>query len=591
MLSRRQVLQLFSAATAASLLPRVAVGEKVVQQLSGEFIELHLREQMVAIDGQLRLALTINNQLPGPTLALREGQHVHIRVHNHLSETSSIHWHGLILPANMDGVPGFSFDGIPSGGYYDYHFDIRQAGTYWYHSHSGMQEQRGLYGAIVIAPREQTESLREHTLLFSDWSDDTPQHILSTLKKQADFYNTDRRTLADFLAEARQRNISELLAERWAWQRMRMSSTDLADVSGKTYRYLLNGRSAGEPWQALFKAGETVRLRLINASAMSYFDFRIPGVKLTVVAADGQEVQPVVVDEIRLAVAETYDVLVQLGEAASYTLFAQSMDRSGSVHGVLAQQWDAVAVVPPVDAREELQMSDMGHDHADHASHGSSHAAMKHPKTNHDEMHHATMSHGAGEHAGHARQTSSAHAESAAAAAIVHPATENNNPLVDMQTSSAQPKLSDPGIGLRNNQRRVLVYSDLRSNFAQPDPRAPSREIELHLTGHMERFAWSIDGVPYERANPIVLRYGERVRFTLVNDTMMHHPMHLHGLWSDLEDEHGKFLVRKHTVDIPPGARRSFRVTADALGRWAFHCHMLLHMEVGMFREVRVVEA
>lgn len=578
MLSRRELLQWLGAGAAVGGLGGCVRSEQLLttlplaqapQVLRGSEIDLHIGELAVNISGRTRRGLGINQQLPGPVLRLREGDAVRLRVYNHLADMSSIHWHGLILPANMDGVPGFSFDGIASGHYYDYQFTLRQHGTYWYHSHSGLQEQQGLYGALIVEPRE-PEALpavaADHVLLFSDWSDERPEQILATLKKQADFYNQHRRTLPDFVAQARRQGWRETAAERWAWSRMRMSSTDLADVSGKTYHYLLNGCPVTRPWMAAFQAGQRLRLRLINASAMSYLDFRIPGCQLTVVAADGQPVVPVVVDELRLAVAETYDVLVELGDEAAYTLFAQAMDRSGAAVGFLVQpallrHSSELSAVPALDQRFELTMAEMGHDHS-----------------------------AAGHTAGAPGRHSEHSAHHAVSGSVQHPATETGNPLVDMQALAVSAKLDDPGIGLRDNGRRVLAYGDLRSRFADPDGRAPSREIVLHLTGHMERFAWSIDGVPYERATPIVLRYGERVRFTIVNDTMMHHPMHLHGLWSDLEDEHGNFMVRKHTVDIPPGGRRSYRVTADALGRWAFHCHMLLHMEVGMFREVRVIE-
>jgi CopA family copper-resistance protein len=415
-----------------------------------------------------------------------------------------------------------------------------------------------VYGAIVIEPREPEEHQyqRDHVLLFSDWSDQPPEQLLATLKKQSDAFNYNKRTLGDFIDDVADHGWSTTVAERMSWARMRMSPTDLADVSAATYSYLLNGQPPDGNFTCLFQPGETVRLRLINASAMTYFDFRIPGLTLTVIAADGLPVTPVSVDELRIAVAETYDVLVTVGDLPAYTLYAQSMDRSGYARGTLARANGLQAPVPQPDPRPVLSMADMGHG----ALAGMDHSNM------------AGMDH------------------SSMAALQQHPPSETDNPLVDMQTMAPRPNLADPGIGLRDNGRRVLTYADLRSPYPDPDGREPSRDIELHLTGHMERFAWSFDGVKFSDAEPLRLDYGERVRITLVNDTMMTHPIHLHGMWSDLEDEQGRFLVRKHTVDIPPGSRRSYRVTADALGRWAYHCHLLYHMETGMFREVRVDE-
>ncbi|WP_374707417.1 copper resistance system multicopper oxidase [Pseudomonas sp. PAGU 2196] len=528
------------------------------RDLASQHFELSIGQTAVNITGRPRTALTVNDSLPGPLLRWREGDTVSLRVRNRLAQSTSIHWHGILLPANMDGVPGLSFAGIEPGGDYLYQFTLRQSGTYWYHSHSGLQEQAGVYGAIVIEPREPEahQSQRDHVLLFSDWSDQPPEQLLATLKKQSDAFNYHKRTLADFIDDVADNGWSTTVAERMSWARMRMSPTDLADVSAATYTYLLNGQPPDGNFTCLFQPGETVRLRLINASAMTYFDFRIPGLTLTVIAADGLPVTPVSVDELRIAVAETYDVLVTVGDLPAYTLYAQSMDRSGYARGTLARANGLQAPVPQPDPRPVLSMADMGHG----AMAGMDHSNM------------AGMDH------------------SSMAAMQQHPPSETGNPLVDMQTMAPRPNLADPGIGLRGNGRRVLTYADLRSPYPDPDGREPSRDIELHLTGHMERFAWSFDGVKFSDAEPLRLAYGERVRITLVNDTMMTHPIHLHGMWSDLEDEQGRFLVRKHTVDIPPGSRRSYRVTADALGRWAYHCHLLYHMETGMFREVRVDE-
>jgi len=332
-----------------------------------------------------------------------------------------------------------------------------------------------------------------------------------------------------------------------------------------------------------------VRLRFINGSATTIFDVRIPGLKLTVVAADGQDVEPVTVDEFRISVAETYDVIVEPQADEAYTIFAQSIGRTGYVRATLAPRPGVAAAVPAVDPRPLLTMTDMGHgSHGDHAGHAAPVPAAGHTGHSGHDMHAGHGGHDA--HAGHDDHSDHGAPVAAVPAMQTHPASERNNPGVDMQAEMPAPRLDDPGIGLRDNGRRVLTYADLRSTFADPDGRAPGRDIELHLTGHMERYSWSIDGVPFAHAEPIRLKYGERVRIVLVNDTMMHHPIHLHGLWSDLEDEYGNFRVRKHTIDMPPGSIRSYRVTADALGRWAYHCHLLMHMDLGMFREVRVEE-
>ena len=558
--------------------------------LSGTEFDLTIDSISVDFTGKRRTAMAINGSIPGPLLRWREGDTVTLRVRNRLPQDTSIHWHGILLPANMDGVPGFSFAGIAPDGMYEYRFKVKQSGTYWYHSHSAFQEQLGVYGPLIIDPLEPEPFSydRDYVVFLSDWTDESPARVLAKLKKRSDYYNQGRRTLGDFIDDVADNGWTDTISERWAWAKMNMSPTDLADISGATYTYLLNGQAPDGNWTGLFQPGERIRLRLINGSAMSYFDFRIPGLKLTVVAADGQNVEPVQVDEVRLAVAETLDVIVEPdGSQDAYTLFAQSMDRSGFARGTLAVRDGLQAPVPEPDPRPELTMEDMGH--GDHSAHGQAAvpAQSDDPHAGHGDMNHGAMNqsgmNGQMDHAamGHGSPSSGMQA---------HPASETNNPLVDMQTMMPVPKLDDPGIGLRDNGRRVLTFADLRSTFADPDGREPTRTIELHLTGHMERFAWSFDGIPFADAEPIRLKYGERVRFVLVNDTMMHHPIHLHGLWSDLEDEHGNFQVRKHTIDMPPGSKRSYRVTADALGRWAYHCHMLMHMDLGMFREVRVEE-
>ncbi|WP_044871583.1 copper resistance system multicopper oxidase [Pseudomonas sp. LFM046] len=545
--------------------------------LSGTEFDLFIGETPVNFSGKTRIAKTINGGIPGPLLRWREGDTVTLRVRNRLDEDTSIHWHGVILPANMDGVPGFSFAGIAPDGQYEYRFQVKQHGTYWYHSHSGYQEQVGVYGPIVIDPKEPEpyQYQRDYVVMLSDWTDEDPARVLAKLKKQSDYYNQHRRTVGDFINDVGEQGWAAAMADRKMWAEMKMSPTDLADVSGATYTYLLNGQAPDGNWTGLFQPGEKIRLRFINGSAMTYFDVRIPGLKMTVIAADGLPVEPVSVDEFRIAVAETYDVLVEPAGDEAYTIFAQSMDRSGFARGTLALREGLSAPVPEPDPRPLINMADMGMDHGA-MGHGDM-AGMDHSKM-------AGMDHSA--MAGMAPSQMAGMGGQMQA----HPASETDNPLVDMQAMTTVPKLDDPGIGLRDNGRRVLTYSDLRSTFPDPDGREPGRTIELHLTGHMERFSWSFNGIPFADAEPLLLKYGERLRITLVNDTMMTHPIHLHGMWSDLEDEAGNFLVRKHTIDMPPGSKRSYRVTADALGRWAYHCHLMFHMDMGMFREVRVVE-
>ena len=534
-------------------------GPGQINELSGSEFELFIGETPVNFTGSPRTALTINGSLPGPLLRWREGDTVTLRVRNRLKDSTSIHWHGILLPANMDGVPGLSFHGIEPGGVYVYQFKVRQHGTYWYHSHSGLQEQAGVYGPLVIDAKEPEPFHydRDYVVMLSDWTDEDPASLMKTLKKQSDYYNFHKRTVGDFIDDVSDKGWSATVADRTMWAQMKMNPTDIADVSGATYTFLINGHAPDSNWTGLFRPGEKLRLRLINGSAMTYFDVRIPGLKMTVVAADGLHVKPVSVDELHIAVAETYDVIVEPA-ADAYTLFAQAMDRSGYARATLASRAGLTAPVPALDSRPLVTMDDMGMGGMDHGSMdmsdmvGMDHSAMGPMQS--------------------------------------HPASEKDNPLVDMQAMTPTPKLDDPGLGLRNNGRRVLTYADLRSTFDDPDGRDPGRTIELHLTGHMEKFAWSFNGIKFSDAEPLRLKYGERIRLVLVNDTMMTHPIHLHGMWSDLEDENGNFQVRKHTIDMPPGTRRSYRVTADALGRWAYHCHLLYHMETGMFREVRVEE-
>ncbi|MFE0499396.1 copper resistance system multicopper oxidase [Lysobacter soli] len=558
--------------------------------LTGTQFDLSIDASPVNFTGRTRPAVTVNGSLPAPILRWREGDTVTLRVANRLPVQSSIHWHGLVLPANMDGVPGLSFDGIGPGETFIYRFDIRQSGTYWYHSHSLFQEQAGLYGAIVIDPREPAPYAfdREHVVLLSDWTDLEPAALFRRMKKMAGYDNFHKRTVGDFFDDVSRDGLSATLRDRGQWGRMRMTPTDLSDINANTYTYLLNGTAPLGNWTGLFRSGEKVLLRFINGSAMTYFDVRIPGLKMTVVAADGQYIHPVTVDEFRIAVAETFDVIVEPSGQDAYAIFAQDMGRTGYARGTLAVRHGLEAPLPAQDPRPILTMDDMGHGGMDHA--GMGHSGMK-PGAKGMEggcganMGMKGMEGGCGANMGH-DMAGMNHGGSMQS----HPASERGNPLIDMQTMSPTPKLDDPGIGLRENGRTVLTYGAMRSLFDDPDGREPSRTVELHLTGHMEKFAWSFDGLKFMDAEPLRLNYGERMRIVLVNDTMMTHPIHLHGMWSDVENEAGEFHLRKHTVDMPPGTKRSYRVRADALGRWAYHCHLLYHMEAGMMREVRVEE-
>lgn len=579
---RRFVQGIAAGGVLAGLAPKQLWALNSVNQaavLAGTDFNLRIAETPVNFTGKTRTAITVNGSLPAPLLRWRQGDTVNLRVSNQLptdspfGTTTSIHWHGILLPANMDGVPGMSFNGIARGDSYHYQFQLKQAGTYWYHSHSGFQEQAGLYGPIIIdsAEPEPFSYDRDYVVLLSDWTDLDPEALFARLKKMPSYDNYSKRTVSDFIHDTQKNGLDATLSDRKMWGQMRMTPTDLSDVNANTYTYLMNGTTSLGNWTGLFRSGEKIRLRFINGSAMSYFDIRIPGLKMTVVAADGMNIHPVLVDEFRIAVAETFDVIVEPTGQDAFSIFAQDMGRSGYVSGTLAVREGLRAPIPALDARPLLSMADMGHGTMAGMDHGSADNSMP------------GMDHGGANDS----MPGMDHSNTVMQA---HPKSEHRNPLVDMQTMAPTPKLDDPGIGLRNNGRKVLTYSDLKSLFDDPDGREPSRDIELHLTGHMEKFAWSFNGIPFVSAEPLKLNYGERVRIILVNDTMMTHPIHLHGLWSDLEDEHGNFMVRKHTIDMPPGTKRSYRVRADALGRWAYHCHLLYHMEAGMMREVIVEE-
>ena len=562
--------------------------------LSGREIDLVIAETPVNFTGVTRMATTINGSIPAPTLRLREGDDVTIRVTNRLPVDTSIHWHGILLPYQMDGVPGISFKGIAPGETFVYRFKLQQSGTYWYHSHSAFQEMTGMYGALIIEPREEKHRAdQDYVVELSDWTDEDPMRALSKLKVQSDVYNFNRSTFFDFTDDVSKMGLQAALEKRQMWNQMRMSPTDLADLSAATFTFLMNGTTPAGNWNGLFQRGDRVRLRFINAASNSFYDVRIPGLKLTVIQADGQDVEPVTVDEFRFGPGETYDVMVEPQDDA-YTIFAQSMERSGYARGTLSVRQGLTAPVPEPDSPEWLTMKDMmgamgggamGHD------------MMKMDSMGQTKMDHSQMSGGmAMDHSMHGMQQGSDNPLAKPSSTIRHARTEYGA-SVDQRVDTPSTNLDDPGIGLRNlSQRglrpqghRVLTLADLQSiDGVLDDRRPPARELELHLTGNMERYSWSFDGLEFGKSTPVSLRHNERVRIILQNDTMMTHPMHLHGMWSELETDQGELRVRRHTIPVQPAQRISFLTTPHDLGRWAWHCHLLFHMDAGMFREVVV---
>jgi len=557
-------------------------------EVTGEDIRLKIAHQMLTIDGRQGHGIGINGTVPGPLIRLREGQNVRLHVENALDEDSSIHWHGLILPFHMDGVPGVSFPGIKPRTTFMYEFPILQAGTYWYHSHSGLQEQMGHYGPIVIDPEgaDPIASDREHVVVLSDYSFMHPHRIFKKLKQMGGYFNRQKLTATDGEPMS--------ASERVEWGRMRMDPTDVADVTGSTYTYLVNGHGPRDNWTALFKPGERVRLRFVNASAMTTFNVRIPGLKITIVQADGLNVRPVAVDEFQIAVAETYDAIVEPADDRAYTLVAESIDRSGMAVATLAPRPGMAAEVPPLRKRPLATMKDMGMgmDQGGGAAAGAAagagctaeHAAMGHcamPAAGGAD--HAAMGHGAAQGAGAGMAMDHSMRDFSVAPGV------KKTPTV--QTISPMPvdRMGDPGQGLEDVGHRVLTYRDLIAVERNPDIRAPERELRIHLTGNMERYMWAFDGEKLsEVRDPIPFLEGERVRITLVNDTMMTHPIHLHGHFFELVTGHGDYAPRKHTVNVQPGGTAAFDFTADAVGDWAFHCHMLYHMHAGMMQVVTV---
>ena len=628
--------------------------------LSGTDFDLNIARTPFSVDGQRGSAITVNGQVPAPLLRWREGDELTLRVTNYLDEDTSIHWHGILLPYQMDGVPGVTYPGIKPGETFTYHFPIKQAGTYWYHSHSGLQEQAGHYGPLIIEPKGPDPVVydREYVVVLSDWTFEDPYTIFAKLKKHGDGFNYQKLTLSDFFRDVREKGFRAALDEKMAWDRMRMMRTDILDVTGETYSYLVNGHGPRDNWTALFKPDERVRLRFINTAAMSIFNVRIPGLPMTVVQADGLNVRPVETDEFQIGVAETFDVVVQPMEDRAFTIMSEAMDRSGYGRATLATRPGMEAPIPPLRERPLLTMKDMGMDHGgmdhggmDHGSmgtQGAGHEGMDQGSMNHDEMKPSEMEHmdhgeGAHDHSApaepahdHSSHQSSTNIMEMAAKAQMQSANapaENHmdhsqmdhgqmehggmdhgamDGMMDMSVGSMEMekhnhpggpgvaseammptnRLGERGLGLENVPHRVLVYTDLASLTPNPDIRPPEREMELHLTSNMERYMWSFDGVKFSEVNgPIIFHEGERLRLTLVNDTMMAHPIHLHGMFFDVvtggENAH---KPRKHTITVKPGEKLSVDITADAVGDWAFHCHLLYHMHAGMMRVVSVRE-
>jgi CopA family copper-resistance protein len=544
-----------------------APGQEV---LSGEDIKLVIGHTQVVIDGKAGHAVTVNGTVPGPLLRLKQGQRARISVTNSLDEDSSIHWHGLLVPPPMDGVPGVSFPGIPPGETFVYDFPVIQSGTYWYHSHSGLQEAEGLYGPIVIEPAgpDPVAFDREHVVVLADHSDMHPHLIFKRLKQQGGVFNYQRQTVAGLLAGR-----DQTLRERTEWAKMLMDPADISDVTGAVMTFLVNGHGPKDNWTGLFTPGERVRLRFINAAAQMVFNVRIPGLKLTVVAADGQNVRPVEVDEFQIANAETYDVIVQPAEDRAYTIVSEGVDRSGMGRATLAPRLGMTAEVPPLRRRPLATMRDMGMDMSAMSTPAPAGPppppGMAPPKPRGSDV--------MGGHAGPMTMDMS----------MLNPARAPQvkmGPGVQMIAPMPLDRTGEPGQGLASVGHRVLVYRDLVALEPNPDTREASRQLTIHLTGNMERFMWGFDGRKFsERPPPYAFRKGERVRVNLVNDSMMAHPIHLHGHFFELEHGPPGYRPRKHTVTVLPGGKVSWDFTAEP-GDWAFHCHMLFHMHAGMFQ-------
>ncbi len=529
--------------------------------VTGTDITLRIARQTMMIDGRASRAIGINGTVPAPLIRLREGQNVRLIVINDLDEDSSIHWHGLLVPPQFDGVPGISFPGIKARSTFVYEFPILQNGTYWYHSHSGLQEQLGHYGPIVIDPAgaDPVQSDREHVIVLSDHSQISPAAIFRDMKVDPGHFNYQRQTLAGLLAGKDQR-----LEDRMDWGRMRMDPTDISDATGPAYTYLVNGHGPRDNWTALFTPGQRVRLRIINASSMTTFNVRIPGLRLTIVQADGQNVMPVEVDEFQIGVAETYDAIVTPTDFRAYTLVGEAIDRSGMARATLAPRAGMAAAVPALRARPLATMKDMGM-----AMPGGGMAGM-----DHDSM---------------AGRQSAMDMESMTMRDFSKAPQVRKGPGVQTISPMPMDRTGEPGQGLEDVGHKVLVYRDLMALDRNPDVPAPGRSLDIHLTGNMERFMWSFDGVKMsDTMAPIPFVEGERVRINLINDSMMGHPIHIHGHFFELVTGHGDYAPRKHTVIVQPGGKVTWDFTANAVGDWAFHCHLLYHMHAGMMRTVSV---
>ncbi|WP_331775548.1 copper resistance system multicopper oxidase [Sulfurospirillum sp. 1612] len=589
---------------------RINLNAKEVQKefekgdiLSGKVFNLSIGYSAVDITGTPTIATTINGKLHAPTLIWKEGDDITINVTNNLREDSSIHWHGIIIPTDMDGVPGISFEGIKPGETFTYKFTVKQSGTYWYHSHSGFQEQTGVHGSIIIEPKvkDPYDYDVDYVVALSDWSDENPKSIYRKLKVAGNYYNIKQRTIGDFIDEIKKDGFINAFNKRKMWNEMDMGDRDLSDVTGYTYTYLMNGDNPATNWKALFKRGQKVRLRFINSSAMTFFDVRIPGLKMRVVAADGNNIHPVDIEEFRIGVAETYDVIVEPLENKAYAIFAQSLDRTGYAIGSLTYDENIAASIPKMDPLPILSMTDMGMDMSKMNMGGMKmdNMAVKNDKKPMDMNKKTPMANMKMDNMPTENKKKSMNMDmnkksfmtnmsssSMDKTIPITPLEHADGPQSTMKAANPQYRLDDPGVGLRNNGREVLRYSNLKSLRSTMHDKQPDREIILHLTGNMERYMWSINGIAYPDAKPLKFHYGERLRITYINDTMMNHPMHLHGMWQDVESGANQF-VRKHTVIVQPGSKISVQVTVDAMGSWAYHCHLLYHM-AGMFRKVVV---
>ncbi len=577
MFTRRRFLESTLAGGVAASIPAIipawarsaSAGNKGVFEQAGNSFDLTVGHSAVNIGGRSGHAITVNGTLPGPLLRFREGEQLSLRVKNLLDEDTSIHWHGLLVPFHMDGVPGVSFPGIRAGETFEYKFALPQSGTYWYHSHSGLQEQSGHYGPLIIDPAgaDSIQYDREYVLVLSDWLFQHPHKVFAKLKKNSEVFNFQERTFGDFIGDAGEMGLGGVIKDRSMWAQMRMSAADISDVTGAVYTYLINGHSTADNWNAEYNIGERVRLRIINASAMTIFNFRIPGLPMTVVAADGLNVQPVETDEFQIGVAETYDVIVEPKRERAFPIVAETIDRSGQVVATFSPSPDMRATAPLLRERPILTHKDMAMDHG-----AMGHSAMS--GMDHGRMDHQSMDHGSGGHGSMSGAQEHDHKTGVG---------------VDMVAMAPTNRLNEPGLGLDDVPHRALTYSQLKSLEPNPDTRRPGRELEIHLTGNMERYMWSFDGVKFSHVvDPIIFHEGERLRVTLVNDTMMTHPIHLHGMFFDLVVDESDHKPRKHTVNVKPGDKLSFDVTADHVGDWAFHCHLLFHMHAGMMQVVSV---